>query len=84
MPAPGRCRLLTRAESGSAVAHDDVQFFLRVDLVAQVFAFQHLTFIGDHLGDMSRVMTTIFRAVMVDLAQVHILTRIESQPGASG
>ena len=84
MPAPGRSRLLTGAESGSAVDHDDVQFFLRIGLVAEVFAFQHLTLIGDHLSDMSRVMTTIFRTIVVDLAHVHILTRIESQPGASG
>ena len=58
-------------------------FFLCVGLVAEVFAFQHLALICDHLGDVSWVMTTIFWAIMVDLAYVLILTRIESQPGAS-
>lgn len=33
---------------------------------------------------MSRVVTTIFRTIMVNLAGVPIASRIESQPGASG
>jgi hypothetical protein len=53
------------------------RFFLRIGLVAEVIAFQHFTSIGDHLSDMTRVVTTIFRTIMVDLAGVPSLTRIE-------
>lgn len=71
-------------KSGSAVTHDDVQSLLRIDLVTKIFTFQHLALICDHLSDMSRVVTTIFRTIMVDLAHVLTISRIEPQPGASG
>ena len=68
----------------SAVRHEDVELLLRLLLVHQVLRLQHFTFIADHIVNAHRVVATVVRAIVVDLAKVFLFARNLFKPWATG
>lgn len=66
-----------------AVNHYRVQFLLRLFQVQKVAPLEHFTVITHHLCDVDWIVTTVFRAVLVDFTKERPAMGRLMQPGAS-
>jgi len=56
------------AGRGPAVDHHRIQHLLRAPPVYKIASLQHLAVVPDHLGDINRIVATVFRSVIVYVA----------------
>jgi len=67
----------------SAVDHYYVQLFLSASWINKVTLLEHFAVVANHLSDIDRIVPTVFRAVVIDIAREFLAVWRLLQPGTT-